>query len=138
MKKLVYVLLVAVLLAGCSSPAKKGSEKIIPEKKIFGPHNNYKTLEDALKSGLPVVAEMVQKNDEPSRMMGIILKQVEEENPGTVVMIQVDVVKRPDLVRMFTIRYLPTMLFYDSNGVYRFRHDGFMTKQRIVDYINKK
>ena len=41
--------------------------------------------------------------------------------------------KNPELGRQWGIRVIPTQIFIDASGQERFRHEGFMAKQTILD-----
>lgn len=72
---------------------------------------------DQLKSyGLPIVIDFGSDNCIPCKEMAPVLKELNSELRGKVIVKFVDVWKYPNLAEGFPISVIPTQLFFDSEG----------------------
>lgn len=69
----------------------------------------------------------------PCKMMAPILAELKKEYAGTLEVTFFDVWKEPDFARQYGIRIIPTQIFIDASGKELFRHQGFMSKEDILD-----
>jgi len=68
----------------------------------------------------------------PCKMMIPIIQELSREYEGRAAIIFIDVWKHPDETPKYGLRAIPTQIFYDAQGVERFRHEGFMDKTSIT------
>ena len=68
----------------------------------------------------------------PCKMMEPILDQLKQEYRGRVEVIFIDVSVQGELARSYSIRLIPTQVFFDKNGIEVGRHEGFMDREQIV------
>jgi len=68
----------------------------------------------------------------PCKMMAPILAKVEEDFDGRAAIIFLDVWKDASHARKFSIRAIPTQIFFDKEGREVFRHTGFMDEAGIA------
>jgi len=45
----------------------------------------------------------------------------------------IDVSRYPEMARFYRIRVIPTQIFLDADGNERFRHEGFLSKDQILE-----
>ena len=65
-------------------------------------------------------------------MKAPILKELEQEYEGRAIIEVIDLSERSEAAREYSIRLIPTQIFFDSSGVEVWRHEGFLPKDDIV------
>jgi thioredoxin 1 len=65
--------------------------------------------------------------------MAPILEELRSEYRGSFAIEFIDVWKEPEAGKPYGIRVIPTQVFIDGSGAERFRHEGFMTKDAILE-----
>ncbi len=73
----------------------------------------------------------------PCKMMAPILEELKKEYAGKADIIFIDVWKDPPQARKYSIRAIPTQIFFDAEGKEVFRHTGFMSKKQIVEILTR-
>jgi thioredoxin 1 len=73
----------------------------------------------------------------PCKMMAPIIKELSAEYSGRAAIVFIDVWENPNVPPQFGLRAIPTQIFYDAEGKERFRHEGFMDKESIVEKLKK-
>jgi thioredoxin 1 len=73
----------------------------------------------------------------PCKMMAPILAELEREYEGKAAIIFIDVWENREQAGKYSIRAIPTQIFFDKNGKEVFRHVGFMDKNSIVGVLEK-
>ena len=73
----------------------------------------------------------------PCKLMAPILDELKKEYTDRAAIIFIDVWKKPEILKKFTIKTIPTQIFYDKNGKETFRHIGFMDKKSIVTKLEE-
>ncbi len=111
----------------------------ISSKKIDGaPHVAVTNpLENALKKGLPVVADFGRGTCVPCKMMQPILEKLESDFEGKAIVLIIDIREYGALSQKYGINLIPTQIFFDANGEEVFRHQGFMPEEDIVVQLKK-
>lgn len=66
-----------------------------------------------------------------------IIKEVKEEYKDTVDTHIIDLTKNPEFGEKYKVSVVPTQVFLDKEGKVFFRHEGMLTKEEIVDILNK-
>jgi thioredoxin 1 len=69
----------------------------------------------------------------PCKMMAPILEELKEEYGGIFTVEFIDVWKEPDIGRRWRIRVIPTQIFLDGSGKELYRHEGFFSKEDILE-----
>ena len=92
---------------------------------------------NALKSGKPVLVDFGSNSCLPCRQMRPILHEVKKEHLGKAEVLVVNVYKYKSLASEHKIRTIPTLIFFDSNGKEVHRHQGFMSKNLILEQFRK-
>jgi len=107
------------------SPTKKKSTKEI------------KTLDEALKSGVPVILKLGSNRCIPCRMMNPIMEQLAVEQDGKAIFLNLDVYENRDLAGQADVRVIPTILFYNKHGKPKAKSEGGMSKEQLLKTIKE-
>lgn len=73
----------------------------------------------------------------PCKMMAPIIVELEQEYKDRAAIVFVDVWENPKAGAKYTIRVIPTQIFYDADGKEVLRHEGFYAKTAIVAELTK-
>jgi thioredoxin 1 len=68
----------------------------------------------------------------PCKMMAPILEELKTEYAGKFEVVFIDVWEAPDKAKEYSIKIIPTQIFYDASGKELFRHEGFFSKADIL------
>jgi thiol-disulfide isomerase/thioredoxin len=92
---------------------------------------------DAAEQGrtepLPRLIDLGADKCIPCKMMAPILEELKEEYKGVFEVMFIDVWKDPQPARQYKIRVIPTQIFLDGSGKELFRHEGFFSKEDILN-----
>ena len=94
-------------------------------------------LDNALKSGRPVVADFGRGKCVPCKMMKPILDDLAGQYQGRAEILIIEIDDYPALTRRCGIRAIPTQIFYDGTGEEVYRHQGFMPREDIVAQLER-
>ena len=102
--------------------------------------NTETVMTDSLQPAEITFIELGSVNCVPCKMMQPVMKEIEEEYADTVNVIFYDVWTKEDKKygQQYKIRIIPTQVFLDEKGVEFFRHEGFFSKEEIVELIEKQ
>jgi thioredoxin 1 len=89
--------------------------------------------EETKRVALPRLVDLGSDKCIPCRRMAPILEGLSQEYRSSFTVEVLDVRKNPALGREWAIRVIPTQVFIDAAGVERFRHEGFMSKEAILE-----
>lgn len=87
--------------------------------------------------GMVTMVDLGAKKCIPCKMMAPILQELQSEYRDRAAVIFIDVWENPEAAPKFSIRTIPTQIFYDSQGKEVNRHEGFLDKQSIVSMFTK-
>jgi thioredoxin 1 len=73
----------------------------------------------------------------PCKMMAPIIAELQKEYKGRASIIFIDVWEHREQAELFSIRSIPTQIFYDKEGKEVDRHVGFLDKKSIVAIFKK-
>ncbi len=113
----IFLTLISLLLFGTIVYARDFSR--IPEK------------------GKVTMVDLGAKKCIPCKMMAPIIEALQEEYKGRAVVTFIDVWEKPEEAKKFSIRTIPTQIFYDTEGKEVRRHEGFIDKKSIVAMFDK-
>jgi len=82
---------------------------------------------------LPRLVDLGSTTCVPCKMMAPILEELGREYQGRLIVEVIDVRTSRSTAELYGIRVIPTQIFFDATGKERFRHEGFMDKQAILD-----
>ena len=91
-----------------------------------------RTLEKWSSSGLPRLVDLGADKCIPCKMMAPILEELRTEYAGVFEVTFIDVWKNPAAGKKFSIRLIPTQIFFDASGKELYRHQGFISKEDIL------
>lgn len=84
-------------------------------------------------TGLPRLLDLGSKSCTPCKMMAPVLEDLRRSHADQFVTEFVDVGRDPQAGRQYRIAAIPTQIFFDASGRELFRHEGFMSRQAILD-----
>lgn len=82
---------------------------------------------------LPVLKDFGAGKCIPCKMMEPILDELKKEFNGEFAVEFTDVWKNPDVSKKYGIKVIPTQIFFTDEGVEIFRHEGFYSKDDILN-----
>jgi len=88
---------------------------------------------EAKDVGLPRLVDLGAGKCIPCKRMKPILEQLREEYKGRMEVVFIDVWEKPDEAKGYGISAIPTQIFYDASGKERARHEGFFSKEEILN-----
>ena len=83
-------------------------------------------------AALPRLVDLGADKCIPCKMMAPILEELKTAYAGQMAVEFIDVWKNPDAGKSYSIRSIPTQIFYDAQGRELFRHEGFFPKEDIL------
>lgn len=95
------------------------------------------SLEQALSSGKPTLAEFGSKTCVPCKMMKPVLDELAVEYQDKLNVVIIEVYEQKELTRYYRIMTIPTQIVFDGNGKEITRHLGFWSKAEIVAQLKK-
>jgi len=69
----------------------------------------------------------------PCKMMAPILEDLKKEYKGKFDVVFFDVWEQEGIAQQYGIQVIPTQIFYDATGKELFRHEGFYSKDDILN-----
>ena len=81
--------------------------------------------------GMVTMIDLGAKGCVPCRMMEPILAELEAEYAGRAAIVFIDIDLHREEATRYRVRAIPTQIFYDANGMERYRHEGFLDKATI-------
>jgi thioredoxin 1 len=106
-----------LLSSGCSS-----EDLVAAQSKPAG---------DIPVKGTPTMVDLGANECIPCKMMVPVLEKVEKKYQGKAAIIIVDVYKDKEPAKRFSVRAIPTQIFFDKKGKEVHRHEGFMSETDI-------
>lgn len=98
-------------------------------------HKGGKDLEQALKSGKPVLAEFGADNCAPCRELRPILQKIKTEYTGRLEVIVIDVRYEREVADKYRIMVIPTLVFFDRSGKEQSRIHGFLSEDKLKEKL---
>ncbi len=101
------------------------------------PSNTGEDLKNALKSGMPILADFGANKCIPCRQIRPILREIKKEYAGKANVLIIDVWEMPKLAREYRIQLIPTLVFWDPSGKEIFRRSGAWDKDSMVQKLKE-
>jgi thioredoxin 1 len=120
-------ILAAALLVFAAAFALKESQQQSPSTE------KVPISEEKKRVALPRLVDLGSDKCIPCKRMAPILEGLSQEYRNSFTVEVLDVRKNPALGQEWAIRVIPTQVFIDAAGVERFRHQGFMSKETILE-----
>ncbi|NUM36930.1 MAG: thioredoxin family protein [Candidatus Brocadiae bacterium] len=102
------------------SAVKPEEPKIPPAYEEFG-------------GSLPKLLDLGADKCIPCKKMAPILEELKEQYKGKMEVVFIDVWKNAKESNKYGIRLIPTQIFFDASGKELFRHEGFFSKEDILN-----
>ena len=126
---LVVILIIVIGVILYSKPAKHKPEPVINQV-----NNNPQAITNtATSKALPRLVDLGADKCIPCKKMAPILAQLKEEFKGIVNVEFIDVWQNPGAGEEYGIKLIPTQIFYDAEGDEVFRHEGFFSREEILE-----
>ncbi len=87
--------------------------------------------------GVVTMIDLGAKKCIPCKMMAPILEKMEKVYKDKAKITFIDVWKNREQAKRFSIKAIPTQIFYDRDGKEILRHTGFMSEKEIVAQLKK-
>lgn len=87
--------------------------------------------------GTVTMVDLGAKSCIPCKMMEPILEKLEKQYKGKAAIVFIDISIHRDAARRFSIRAIPTQIFFDKEGREVYRHLGFMSERDITAQLKK-
>ena len=126
-----FVIVAAAVLVFAAAFVLKGTQQSGPAEENV--QEQREAASQTVGRPLPRLVDLGADKCIPCKKMAPILKDLAAEYQGTLVVEFIDVWKSPDAGKQYGIRMIPTQIFFDASGEERFRHEGFMAKDVILD-----
>ena len=95
------------------------------------------SLEQALKSGRPTLADFGSVTCIPCKQMKVILDDLAIDYNGKVNIVIINVYEEPDIASNYGIMAIPTQIFFDKSGRPVAKHVGLFPKEDIIVQLRK-
>ncbi|MFH1142998.1 MAG: thioredoxin domain-containing protein [Candidatus Eisenbacteria bacterium] len=82
---------------------------------------------------LPRLVDLGANTCIPCKMMAPILEELKTEYRDRFEVQVIDVREQREVAQGYAIRMIPTQVFFDSGGKELFRHEGFLSKEAILE-----
>jgi thioredoxin 1 len=90
-------------------------------------------LDQAFKKGRPVLADFGRGVCIPCKQMKPILEELAAEYKGKASVLIIEIDQYRALTRRYSIRLIPTQIFFDAQRKEVYRHEGFMSKESMKE-----
>jgi thioredoxin 1 len=84
------------------------------------------------KPALPRLVDLGASKCVPCKMMKPILDKLTKDYAGQMEVVFIDVWEKREEGARYSIRVIPTQIFFDTTGKERFRHEGFISEKDIL------
>jgi len=96
-----------------------------------------KTLDEALKAGVPVIVKLGSDKCIPCRAMNPIIKDLAVEQDSKTVFLALDVYQNRELAGKFSVHVIPTVIFFDKHGKPKAKKEEFMDKMQLLKAVDE-
>jgi thioredoxin 1 len=90
------------------------------------------TQNDVHTKAIPRLVDVGSRTCIPCKLMAPILEGLKTEYAGRLQVDFLDLSINTDFARQYSVRVIPTQIFYDASGKELFRHEGFYSKEDIL------
>ena len=131
-----FLLTIVLFIVGCAKEEKPApvAPKVQNQSRST---KDIKTLDEALKAGVPVVVKLGSDKCIPCRAMNPIIKELAAEQDGKAIFLSLDVYENRELASQAGVRVIPTILFYDRHGQPKAKSEGGMSKEELLKAIDE-
>ena len=87
--------------------------------------------------GMVTMIDLGAKKCIPCKMMAPIMEKMERKYEGKAAVVFIDVWEHREQAARFSIRAIPTQIFFNAVGEEVYRHVGFLAEKDIVSQLEK-
>lgn len=91
----------------------------------------------AVAGGKPMVVDFGSNSCIPCRQLRPVLQKVRKDHEGKLEVLIIEIDKNRQLAAEYQIQVMPTVVFIDKAGKEVFRHQGFMSEEKIKEQLAK-
>ena len=95
------------------------------------------SVEDVPVKGMVTMIDLGAKKCIPCKMMAPIMEKMKKVYRDKAAIVFLDVWENREQAGRFSIRAIPTQIFFDQEGKEVYRHVGFMSEKEIVAQLKK-
>lgn len=95
------------------------------------------SLASCTVAGLPKVVKVGRTDCLPCKDMSKILGVVKGEVEGKAEILIVNLEDEPNAIQDYSIKGIPTTIFFDKNGVEVYRHIGVVSEKEVIEWLKK-
>jgi len=88
---------------------------------------------EPVRRGLPLLLDLGATKCIPCKMMAPILDELREEYRGVFDVVFIDVWENRKAIGKYSVRVIPTQIFFNAEGAELYRHQGFYSKEQILN-----
>lgn len=135
-----FLIAIAVVFLAVGLIIFQGREKGRVEHIATSSSEKVATTNDSLEvksQNLPILMDLGRGTCKACKMMLPILQELQEEYKGRAFIQIIDIRYRPEPARVYSIRLIPTQIFFDATGKEIYRHEGFMDKISIEQKLKE-
>jgi thioredoxin 1 len=117
--------------AGAATSA--GAGQVQPGVSPNQPPSGVAVADNAVaKAALPRLVDLGAKTCIPCKKMAPILEELAETQKAHFGVEFIDVRENPSMAKPYSIRFIPTQIFFDAQGRELYRHIGFYSREEIL------
>ncbi len=94
-------------------------------------------IDQAFQKGRPVLADFGRGVCIPCKQMKPILEELASEYEGKASILIIEIDEYRALTRRYSIRLIPTQIFFDAQRKEVYRHEGFMSKESMKEKLEE-
>lgn len=94
-------------------------------------------IDKILKSGKPVIVKLGNDLCTPCAEMKPILSDLSKEFKNKIIILDIDIKIHREFINKYKVNLIPTVIFYDKKGKQIDKYVGFMSREQIINKINK-
>ena len=91
----------------------------------------------ALSGGKPMVVDFGSNSCIPCRQLRPVLQKIRQDYTGKLEVLIIDIRNNQKLASDYQIQVIPTVIFFDPAGKEVFRHQGFMSEEKVKEQLAK-
>jgi thioredoxin 1 len=127
---LIFAAVVAVAALAFVAKENKKSRAAAP---IETNATNAASLAITTTAKLPRLIDLGAGKCIPCKKMAPILEELRTDFVGRLEVVFIDVWEKPDAATPYNINLIPTQIFFDAEGRELFRHEGFFSREDILN-----
>ncbi len=131
MKRIIALILMMILLAGCSDADSNGNNSDTVSEPIIITSENYE--QEVLKSGKTVLLDFYADWCNPCKILAPTIKEIANERPDIVVG-KINIDDEPELANQFNIESIPTLAVIKNGSVSKIAV-GVCPKSEILSWL---